>query len=83
LKFNYLESEYRFAITQNGLLGGVVFGNIEKVYKKWSDLHTIIPGEGAGIRIKLNKYSSTNLAIDYGFGVGGSHGLFFNLGEVF
>jgi hypothetical protein len=83
LKFNYLESEYRFAITRNGLLGGVVFGNVEKVYKKWTDLHTIIPGEGLGIRIKLNKYSNTNLAIDYGFGVGGSHGLFFNLGEVF
>jgi hypothetical protein len=83
LKFNYLESEYRFAITQNGILGGVVFGNVEKVYKKWTDLHTVIPGEGVGIRIKLNKYSSTNLAIDYGFGVGGSHGLFFNLGEVF
>lgn len=83
LKLNYLESEYRFAITRNGLLGGVVFGNVEKVYKKWTDFHTIIPGEGVGIRIKLNKYSSTNLAIDYGFGVGGSHGLFFNLGEVF
>lgn len=83
LKFNYLESEYRFAITQNGLLGGVVFGNVEKVYKKWTDLHTIIPGGGLGLRIKINKYSNTNLAIDYGFGVGGSHGFFFNLGEVF
>ena len=31
----------------------------------------------------MNKFSNTNLAIDYGFGVNGSHGLFFNLGEVF
>ena len=36
-----------------------------------------------GIRIKLNKYSRTNIAIDYGFGLGGSQGLFVNLGEVF
>lgn len=81
--FTYFESEYRFALTRNGLLGGVLFGNAETVFQNWSDTHTIIPGGGLGIRIKMNKYSNTNLAIDYGFGVGGSHGLFFNLGEVF
>lgn len=81
--FIYLESEYRFALTRNGLLGGVVFGNAENLYQRWSDNHSIIPGGGLGIRIKMNKHSNTNLAIDYGFGVGGSHGLFFNLGEVF
>ncbi len=81
--FIYLESEYRFAITHDGLLGGVIFGNAENIYQKWSDSHAIIPGGGLGIRIKMNKYSNTNIAIDYGFGVGGSHGLFFNLGEVF
>ncbi len=81
--FMYLESEYRITISRNGLLGGVIFGNIENVFQKWSDSHTIIPGGGVGIRIKMNKHSNTNLAIDYGFGVGGSQGLFFNLGEVF
>ena len=81
--FMYLESEYRVTISQNGLLGGVVFGNVENVFQKWSDSHTIIPGGGVGIRIKMNKHSNTNLAIDYGFGIGGSQGLFFNLGEVF
>lgn len=80
----YLESEYRFHITDNGLIGGVVFGNAESILKKLSsELHTIIPGYGAGLRIKLNKKSDTNVCIDYGIGIGGSHGFFFNLGEVF
>ena len=81
--FMYFESEYRFPITKNGLLGGVLFGNAEDIFQKWSDSHSIIPAGGLGIRIKMNKFSNTNLGIDYGFGVGGSHGLFFNLGEVF
>ena len=81
--FVYLESEYRFPITRNGMLGGVVFGNAESIFQNWSDSHHIVPGEGIGLRIKINKYSNTNIVIDYGFGVGGSHGLFFNLGEVF
>ena len=77
-------SEYRISLTRNGLLGGVVFANAESVLRKISaNIRTIIPGEGLGLRVKVNKYSNTNLAVDYGFGVGGSHGLFFNLGEVF
>jgi len=80
----YMESEYRFGITRNGLLGGVVFGNAESILRNISsNVHTVIPGGGFGLRIKVNKYSNTNVAIDYGFGVGGSHGFFFNLGEVF
>ena len=38
---------------------------------------------GFGIRIKVNKVSNTNIAIDYGFGLDGSHGFFVNLGELF
>jgi hypothetical protein len=38
---------------------------------------------GAALRIKLNKFTRTNLAIDYAFGADGTKGLFFNLGEVF
>lgn len=80
----YAESEYRFSLTQNGFLGGVVFVNAESILRTIPrGLHAVIPGEGLGLRIKVNKYSNTNLAIDYGFGIGGSHGLFFNLGEVF
>jgi len=80
----YLESEYRFDILRNGLLGGVVFANAqsfsEQVSKKFE---VIAPGAGAGIRIKMNKHSGTNLAIDYAFGLNGSRGFFVNLGEVF
>ncbi len=80
----YLETEYRFGITHNGLIGGVIFANSQVVPNWPSDkFKTINPGEGIGLRIKLNRYSDTNLCIDYGFGNEGSKGIFFNLGEVF
>ncbi len=80
----YLESEYRFGITRNGLLGGVVFVNGEAV-PDWPSkyIQAVDPGYGIGLRIKLNRYSDTNLCIDYGFGTEASKGFFFNLGEVF
>jgi hypothetical protein len=79
-----LEGEYRFGILRNGLIGGVVFANAES----FSDVGTgkfdvISPAVGAGLRIKFNKFSKTNICIDYAFGTGGSQGLFLNLGEVF
>ncbi len=80
----YLESEYRFGITPNGLLGGVLFANSEALPNYPSDkITTVNPGYGLGLRVKLNRYSDTNLCIDYGFGTEGSRGIFFNLGEVF
>lgn len=80
----YVEGEYRFTLMRNGLIGGVVFANAESFTELGSNkFETIAPGWGAGIRVKLNKYSRTNIAIDYGFGLGGSQGLFVNLGEVF
>jgi hypothetical protein len=79
-----LESEYRFGITPNGLIGGVVFADIQSV-SNWpsNKIDAIWPGEGLGIRIKFNKHSDTNAAIDYAWGLGGSQGFFVNLGEVF
>lgn len=80
----YAESEYRFGITENGLIGGVVFANFESVsQQQGKSLQSILPGYGAGLRIKFSKHSNTNVALDYGFGQGGSKGLFMNLGEVF
>jgi outer membrane protein assembly factor BamA len=80
----YAEGEYRFALTSNGLLGGVVFLNEESV-SDWptNKFAKVVPGYGFGFRLKLNKHSKTNLAIDYGFGVQGSQGLSFSLGELF
>ncbi|MFI5150734.1 MAG: hypothetical protein ACHQRM_13445 [Bacteroidia bacterium] len=80
----YLESEYRFRITPNGLLGGVVFVNVQSV-SEWPSnrFDRLLPGMGTGLRIKMNKHSNTNMCIDYGFGIEGSQGIFFGLGEMF
>jgi hypothetical protein len=79
-----LEAEYRFGILRNGLIGGVVFANAES----FSEINTgqfakIWPAVGTGIRIKFNKFSKTNVAFDYAWGINGNNGIFVNLGEVF
>jgi hypothetical protein len=80
----YLESEYRFGISSNGLLGGVVFANAQSFSEMATGRFTYIqPGYGLGFRISLNKFSRTNLCVDYGWGTHGSGGFFVNLGEVF
>lgn len=80
----YVEGEYRFGISNNGLIGGVVFANAESVTEQVSGrFENIAPGWGAGIRLKLDKFTRTNVALDYGFGLKGSGGLFVNIGEVF
>ncbi len=80
----YFESEYRFNISRNGFLGGVVFGNLQYFSPEISKQFQVLsPGYGTGIRLKLNKHSGANLCIDYGFGKDGSRGFFVNLGEVF
>jgi hypothetical protein len=80
----YLDSEYRFGITPNGLLGGVLFVNGETLsgYPD-NQFQKIAPAIGTGIRIKANKHSDSNICIDYGYGIDHSHGFFVNLGEVF
>jgi len=81
----YLESEYRFPITRNKLISGVVFTNIQTVSDggKINLFNTLIPGTGAGLRLLFNKMTRTNICIDYAFGRYGSRGLFFGLNEVF
>jgi len=92
---HYAEAEYRTQLLANGLLGAVFFANAQTI-GPWPDnapagfetstlahqLH-VWPGFGGGLRGKVNKNARTNLAIDYGFGAGGSKGLYFNLNEVF
>ncbi len=80
----YLEAEYRYKITSNGLLGAVFFVNGESFSAApGTRLQAIQPGYGPGLRIKLNKVSNTNISIDYGFGRQGSNGLFIDVGEIF
>jgi outer membrane protein assembly factor BamA len=89
--FVYSEAEYRFGITRNRLLGGVVFTNAQSVTElsvqhgrvQNGTFEKVVPAVGGGLRLSLNKASRTNLAVDYGFGFDGSHGLSLNLGEVF
>ena len=89
--FVYAEAEYRFGITRNRLLGGVVFSNAQSVTELSvmrghvvdGTFEKVVPAVGAGLRLNLNKSSRTNLAVDYAFGLDGSHGLALNLGEVF
>jgi outer membrane protein assembly factor BamA len=78
------EAEYRFVISHNGLFGGVVFVNAESFSDVLTGNYEVIsPGAGLGIRIMLNKFTRTNIALDYGWGTQGSRGFFVNLGEVF
>ncbi len=78
------EAEYRFVISRNGLFGGVVFANAESFSDVTTGKYEVIsPAAGLGIRIMLNKFSRTNLALDYAWGTQGSKGFFVNLGEVF
>ena len=80
----YLESEYRFHLSNNGLIGGVVFMNGQTYStSSFKGYKGIIPGYGFGLRIKVNKYSGANICIDYGFGKDGSRGFAVNLGEIF
>jgi hypothetical protein len=84
LNFLYFEAEYRFRILNNGFLGGTVFTNVSSFSEYPSNKFTAIdPGEGVGLRVKMNKKSNVNLCVDYGIGIGGSRGFVFNMSEVF
>lgn len=78
-----LEAEYRRDILPSGLLGFVVFANMNTVTqpdKYWfTNFH---PAAGAGIRIKFNKRSNTNIALDFGIS---KHDriIYIDLGEAF
>ncbi len=79
----YAETEYRKDITQNGMFGYVVFANLNSVTENNSNRYAYIHlAAGAGLRIKFNKSSSTNIGIDVGFSKSYT-GLYINLGETF
>jgi len=78
----YLEGEYRRDITENGLLGFVVFTNVNTVSGSGSLFTSWHAAAGTGLRIKFNKGSNTNIGIDYGLSKGYSN-VMFSLGEAF
>ena len=78
----YLESEYRRDITANGLLGFVLFADVNTVSGSGTLFKSWHPAAGTGLRIKFNKGSNTNIGIDYGFSKG-YNALVLNIGEAF
>ena len=80
----YLETEFRFDLMRNGLLGGVIFGHLE-TFSEYPYKHfgTVQPGVGAGLRIKFNKRTKSNICLDYSFGTHGSNGLSTNINDVY
>jgi len=77
------EMEYRRAITTDGLLGFVVFANMNSVTEPHTSNFAYLHGAvGTGLRVKFNKHSGTNLGMD----VAASKGywaIYFSLGEAF
>jgi len=79
------EAEYRFPITQNKLVSGVAFLNLQtasddletKMFQYWET------GGGGGLRILFNKQSRSTICMDYARGKYGANGFFFGLNEVF
>lgn len=83
--FYFNELEYRYPITSNKLLSGVVFVNAQTgsnrqnihLFDRWNY------GEGLGLRLLFNKYTRSNICVDYGIGDYGAKGLFVGINEVF
>jgi Omp85 superfamily domain len=77
------ETEYRRSITHDQLLGFVVFANMNSVTEPVTNNFAYVhAAAGAGLRIKFNKHSGTNLCFD----VAASKGywaVYLNLGEAF
>lgn len=79
----FFESEYRFNITPNGFVGGVLFANTTSAseydtqhFKHWQ------PAVGTGVRFKFNKYSKVNVAFDFGISKDYAS-VYLNIGEAF
>lgn len=79
----YFETEYRRDLTDDGLFGFVVFANVNSASQSSTrQLKYWNPAAGAGLRIKFNKKSDTNICIDYGISKNYSS-ISVNLGEAF
>ena len=82
----YAEIENRFSLTKNGLLGLVLFANAVSISNPDANIKLmdhIEPAAGFGLRIKFDKYSRTNICVDFGIGTHGSKTVFLNIGEIF
>jgi hypothetical protein len=79
----YLEAEYRRDITRDGLLGFVVFSNVNAVTEPNTDRFSYLhPSVGTGLRVKFNKHSGTNITLDIATSKGRT-AFYMGLGEAF
>ncbi|WP_244307437.1 BamA/TamA family outer membrane protein [Flavobacterium fluviatile] len=81
----YLSTEFRFPITCNQLLSGVVFTNFITASnddKSVRLFNSIQPAAGVGLRLLIDKATKTNLIFDYAWGRK-SEGFYLNAGETF
>jgi hypothetical protein len=89
----YGEVEWRFRITDNGLLGGVVFANVEtfsrapvsyrnSTVQGQNLFETFAPAGGVGLRIMMNRQSRTNITLDVTVAKR-TWGVYFGAGEAF
>ena len=78
------EVEYRFDLRRDGLLGAVAFLSMTgATVPETGVFGRVDRAGGAGLRIKFNKTSDTNLTIDAGWGEHGSFGWFLGTTEAF
>jgi hypothetical protein len=89
----YGEVEYRFRITRNGLLGGVVFANVNTFssapvsylgfFNQGENLFDHLrPAGGVGLRFMMSRQSRTNITLDFTVAEK-TFGLYFGAGEAF
>ena len=89
----YAEVEYRFRLTSNGLLGGVVFANAETFstapvsylgfFNQGENLFQHLrPSGGIGLRFMMSRQSRTNITLDFTV-ADKTFGLYFGAGEAF
>ncbi|PWT78633.1 MAG: hypothetical protein C5B59_01360 [Bacteroidetes bacterium] len=78
-----LQAEYRVPVFWR--FGCVAFTDIGNVGRTLGDLNFdyLKFSYGGGIRIALSKVERLNLRLDYGFGLKGGSGFYFQLGEAF
>jgi outer membrane protein assembly factor BamA len=80
----YVEFEYRMRFTRDDMWGAVGFLNLTSVTAtEGGAFGAFDPGYGAGIRVKFNKRTNTNLSVDAALGQDSTWRFFFGLQEVF
>jgi outer membrane protein assembly factor BamA len=78
----FAEAEYRFDVSDRGFFGATLFVNAQSLTEPSERFETIAPAAGIGLRLKFNRRSDTNIALDFAYGRDG-FGFNMSLGEYF